>query len=325
MFKKPPRKKIKGTSYLTKNETNNDNSDGEEQGKNSKVARRRRTNDSDSEEEEEVNTSALLAQLKAASRKKANSEVASDEIVLRKKKSVRHEFQSDSAGPMSAQELAVREGEYHPTPKAENNTTTTSISDNGDTTIKTYRGQNQQPNKFLAGPLRAPTFVRTTCRFDYQPDICKDYKETGFCGFGDTCIYLHDRGDTLTGWQLEKKWEEQRKKENERKEQIMNRFMDGETTVEVDEPDDGIPFACYICRDPFSNPVVTSCGHYFCSKCIMDTFNSNSPCCPVCSVDTVGVFNHPSKLYAKKRRVGGNEMSWKDYANAMQTKVVDTS
>lgn len=21
-------------------------------------------------------------------------------------------------------------------------------------------------------------------RWDYQPDICKDYKETGFCGFG---------------------------------------------------------------------------------------------------------------------------------------------
>ncbi|CAN0574429.1 unnamed protein product, partial [Ectocarpus sp. 12 AP-2014] len=25
------------------------------------------------------------------------------------------------------------------------------------------------------GPIRAPTFLRATCRFDYQPDICKDY------------------------------------------------------------------------------------------------------------------------------------------------------
>lgn len=24
-------------------------------------------------------------------------------------------------------------------------------------------------------------------RFDYQPDICKDYKETGRCGYGDSC------------------------------------------------------------------------------------------------------------------------------------------
>ena len=34
------------------------------------------------------------------------------------------------------------------------------------------------------GPMRAPANVRATVRWDYQPDICKDYKETGFCGFG---------------------------------------------------------------------------------------------------------------------------------------------
>lgn len=32
------------------------------------------------------------------------------------------------------------------------------------------------------GPLRASTNVRMTVRIDYQPDICKDYKETGYCG-----------------------------------------------------------------------------------------------------------------------------------------------
>lgn len=34
------------------------------------------------------------------------------------------------------------------------------------------------------GPLRAPSNLRATVRWDYQPDICKDYKETGMCGFG---------------------------------------------------------------------------------------------------------------------------------------------
>jgi len=34
------------------------------------------------------------------------------------------------------------------------------------------------------GPVRAPENIRATVRWDYQPDICKDYKETGFCGFG---------------------------------------------------------------------------------------------------------------------------------------------
>ena len=34
------------------------------------------------------------------------------------------------------------------------------------------------------GPIRAPNYLRATTRWDYQPDICKDYKETGYCGFG---------------------------------------------------------------------------------------------------------------------------------------------
>jgi hypothetical protein len=41
------------------------------------------------------------------------------------------------------------------------------------------------------------------CRFDYQPDICKDYKETGFCSYGDSCKFMHDRGDYKSGWELE--------------------------------------------------------------------------------------------------------------------------
>lgn len=32
------------------------------------------------------------------------------------------------------------------------------------------------------GPIRAPQYLRATCVFDYKPDICKDYKETGALG-----------------------------------------------------------------------------------------------------------------------------------------------
>lgn len=92
------------------------------------------------------------------------------------------------------------------------------------------------------GPLRAPSNIRMTVRFDYQPDICKaspisfpscvfcrevcglsafkkfidhkealkcdlcpqDYKETGYCGYGDACKFIHDRGDYKSGWELER-------------------------------------------------------------------------------------------------------------------------
>lgn len=62
---------------------------------------------------------------------------------------------------------------------------------------KIYRGMNNYAQYFKkrdtaqgnagsnsVGPMRAPTNIRSTVRWDYQPDICKDYKETGFCGFG---------------------------------------------------------------------------------------------------------------------------------------------
>lgn len=54
------------------------------------------------------------------------------------------------------------------------------------------------------GPLRGNNYIRTSVRFDYQPDVCKDYKETGFCSYGESCKFLHDRGDYKAGWELEK-------------------------------------------------------------------------------------------------------------------------
>ena len=79
--------------------------------------------------------------------------------------------------------------------------------------VKTYQGATayrkftgkddkitKDPTKI---PLRAASNVKRTVVFDYQPNVCKDYKETGFCGFGDSCIYLHDRGDYKNGVQQE--------------------------------------------------------------------------------------------------------------------------
>lgn len=38
------------------------------------------------------------------------------------------------------------------------------------------------PAKF--GPIKAPTNVRTVTVTDFAPDVCKDWKQTGYCGFG---------------------------------------------------------------------------------------------------------------------------------------------
>eukprot|EP00116_Pleurobrachia_bachei_P005164 sb/3465426/ len=65
---------------------------------------------------------------------------------------------------------------------------------------------NAGGGQLKAGPIRRPDHLRATVRWDYAPDVCKDYKETGFCGFGDSCKFMHDRSDYKSGWQLEREW-----------------------------------------------------------------------------------------------------------------------
>lgn len=120
------------------------------------------------------------------------------------------------------------------------------------------------------GPLRASAHIRASARFDYQPDICKDYKETGYCGYGDSCKFMHDRGDYKPGWQLEKEWEEA---EKARKRNLALGGGDDEDEAGANQSDesddDSLPFACFICREPFVDPVVTKCKHYFCEHCAL--------------------------------------------------------
>lgn len=253
-------------------------------------------------EEEETSTSALLDE--ARKRLKGDSSATTNvttEISATNQSSsnIMHTFATKEA--KDNKDLVTSTAEYHP-----ENTTTTTDTTNHD---GIYRPTTR--NAFHAGPLRAAAHVRVTARFDYQPDICKDYKETGFCGYGDTCIYLHDRGDTLSGWQLEQQWEAQQKKKQEQQQAEMLNFATGnqqESTAIVDTSD-GIPFACYICRSYFKEPVVTNCGHYFCESCIMTHVRNVSESCPVCGKDTGSVFNRPTKLLAKQRKLLGLSQS----------------
>jgi len=150
--------------------------------------------------------------------------------------------------------------------------------------------------KGKAGPIKGITNLRVTCRFDYQPDICKDYKETGYCGYGDSCKFLHDRGDYKTGWELEKEWEDEQKLKRERISQpgghIETHESDSEYLIEKDEE---FPFACLICKKPFVKPVQTKCKHYFCQSCAVNRYMID-PRCAICKDNTNGIFNVAHKL-----------------------------
>jgi RING finger protein 113A len=199
------------------------------------------------------------------------------------------------------------------------------------------KGQTAVPGKaggFQVGPIRSPSNVRITARFDYQPDICKDYKETGYCGFGDSCKFLHDRGDYKTGWQLEREWEEEQRKKKER---ALQRFLslgtetNAEETHDNDEKgeyyvgdsdDEELPFACFICRQPFKSPVVTLCGHYFCEDCALNHYRKDTRCF-ICKEQTKGIFNTAHKIIRKQKKIA--EMKAKKSETAHEGDSSDTS
>jgi RING finger protein 113A len=143
------------------------------------------------------------------------------------------------------------------------------------------------------GPVKGGNNVRTITVVDYQPDVCKDYKETGYCGFGDTCKFMHDRTDYLAGWQMDALPNSSARRGG---------GDDSDDAVEEEE----IPFACLICRNPFTDPILTKCGHYFCSACAIKRFSKTSKCF-ACGKQTQGIFNSASKVLdrmekAKKAR-----------------------
>jgi RING finger protein 113A len=181
--------------------------------------------------------------------------------------------------------------------------------------------------KDIIGPQRAPAHLRVTCRFDYQPDICKDYKQTGYCGYGDSCKFLHDRGDYKAGWELDREWDAQQKqKKIEQRGGGSSDEDDGEGAVEEEQvsSDDELPFACHICREPFKNPVVTKCEHYFCEPCALKRFRSSHPKCAVCGETTLGIFK-PAKNLIQRLKIREERMKIKESEMRAQNAVSESA
>ena len=184
---------------------------------------------------------------------------------------------------------------------------------------KVYRGMNNYAQYIdkreslvgkrlhIKGPIRAPANIRTTVRWDYDPMICKDFKETGFCGFGDSCKFMHDRSDYKLGWQLEREERENAKRgEGEEEESDDEKYV-------IHSDDDDLPVKCPLCRKVFTSPVVTRCKHYFCEKCALDHYRKSQRCFE-CGKQTSGMFNPAKELMERmaKRDAAGKTYSDSD-------------
>ncbi|GAU19008.1 hypothetical protein TSUD_193460 [Trifolium subterraneum] len=69
---------------------------------------------------------------------------------------------------------------------------------------------------------------------------------------------------------MEKEWEEAEKERRMRLAAGEDAEEEGANlNDEDDSDDDSLPFACFICRNPFVDPVSTKCKHYFCEHCAL--------------------------------------------------------
>ena len=172
--------------------------------------------------------------------------------------------------------------------------------------LSAKKKKEDDQSRSVKGPIKAPTNIRTITVTDYSPDVCKDYKQTGWCGFGDSCKFLHAREDYKQGWQLDREWENVAKGKKNLGGTVMSRRGEKEdldSDEELAQQLEGIPFACIICREDYKYPIVTKCGHYFCEACALKRFRK-TPACAACGTGTGGVFNgakNLKKLLDKKR------------------------
>ncbi|KAI6250643.1 Pre-mRNA-splicing factor cwc24 [Erysiphe necator] len=178
--------------------------------------------------------------------------------------------------------------------------------------------RNENAPKRVVGPIKAPANLRTITVTDFAPDVCKDYKQTGFCGFGDSCKYLHAREDYKHGWQLDKEWENVTKDKKLKAGTTIasiNRKVDDEESEDDETMLENIPFACILCKEKYQNPVVTKCRHYFCESCALKRYKKYQSCA-ACGSSTGGVFNiakNLKKLLDRKR-----ERAFKKREKALQ-------
>ena len=178
----------------------------------------------------------------------------------------------------------------------------------GAANYQSYIQKNPDAPDRKFGPVKAAASnVRTITVTDFAPDVCKDYKQTGFCGFGDNCKFLHAREDYKQGWQLDRDWEigKNGKKLNGGQSAVSAKRGEKRSEEENEETMlEKIPFACIICRQSYKNPIVTNCSHYFCENCAIQRYRKN-PTCAACGSSTGGVFNgarNLRKLLEKKKQ-----------------------
>lgn len=156
--------------------------------------------------------------------------------------------------------------------------------DSSATSTNQIHSQSTFSSSSIRNPQRISQHIRSTIRTDYAPDICKDYAETGYCVFGDTCKFAHIRGDYKMGWELDAEWDALQKKSENMTTTLVAWDDEAEDKylIKANDPEND-PELCFICKSQYKRPVqVKECGHQFCEACFLAKFKDKKGTCPKC-------------------------------------------
>lgn len=170
-----------------------------------------------------------------------------------------------------ASDVKTKSEKEEETPKPVNKELSNESSDRAATSIIT--AENVGPVK----PL--PQNIKTITITDFQPDVCKDFMQTGYCGYGDTCKFLHIRDESRQKKQINRDWETVSKKDYNNNNNSNNNNKEA------------VPFKCLLCKKDYSSPIRTECNHLFCQECFLNRFKvKKKTTCYICGKETNGIF-----------------------------------
>uniref|UniRef100_A0A182T515 RING finger protein 113A n=1 Tax=Anopheles maculatus TaxID=74869 RepID=A0A182T515_9DIPT len=259
--------------------------------KNKGARKRKQSSDSD-EAEQESSSFVVVTQDK---RKKVNPNVQSTSAL--RKKPNQSSTNPDSSHSSEDEESVVvsyksKRSAQAEGPRDQGATAELEIETEKDRDAQAIYQKSIDINKELEGKEDDKVYrgLNNYTQFYKKKDSAQDYKETGYCGFGDSCKFLHDRSDYKHGWQMEQEGPGHNHGDDD---------SDGDDTkYEIHSDDDELPFKCYICRESFVDPIVTKCKHYFCERCALAQYKKSTRCA-ICGVQTNGMFNPAKELIAR--------------------------
>ncbi|KAG7194511.1 RNA-splicing factor [Scheffersomyces spartinae] len=146
---------------------------------------------------------------------------------------------------------------------------------NGPSNISSFSSDSPGPEMLALTNAHGPKNIRTTTITDFQPDVCKDFLQTGYCGYGDTCKFIHVRNESTQKKPVRRDWE----------------ISTSKPSSEGDIGGKELPFKCAVCKKDYDQPVETKCSHVFCKKCFMDRYKKGKTRCYICQEETNGIIS----------------------------------